>query len=420
MTRQPFDPSKVRDAPDERRIVTVTEITRMVKGTIESSFPRVWVTGEISNLRRPQSGHVYLTLKDERCQLQAVMFRGVASRIRFDVADGMQVIVGGQLTVYEARGNYQIIVSSLEPVGVGALELAFRQLVEKLRKEGLFDEEHKKPIPPFPRHIGVVTSATGAAVRDILRATFKRFPGMHVTIYPVRVQGEGASAEIAEGIREMNRLGGFDVLIIGRGGGSLEDLWAFNEEVVARAIYASEIPVVSGVGHEIDVTISDMVADLRVPTPTAAAEWVVPQLEDIQAGLDDLARRMRDALRDRTRIARAELNTLAARLAPRQLKGLVRQMMQRNDDLFLRLQGALRNLVRSRRERLDGLGGRLHSLSPLAVLERGYSVTRAGRILLRRAEQAKPGDLIETILFKGKLTSRIEHVEPSDGKEEDR
>ena len=221
MPRPKSNLGRTSEPPGERKVYTVSEITRAVKGTLEDTFGRVWVTGEVSNLRKPQSGHVYLTLKDERCQLRAVVFRGVASRVKFDLADGMQVLVGGELTVYEARGEYQIIATTVEPRGVGALELAFKQLVEKLRKEGLFDEENKRPIPTFPRHIGVVTSATGAAIRDILQVTYRRFPGMHVTIYPVRVQGEGSAAEIAEGIRELNRMGAFDVIIIGRGGGSL-------------------------------------------------------------------------------------------------------------------------------------------------------------------------------------------------------
>ena len=411
--------SNLGSTPDaDRRVFTITEITRAVKTTLESTFGKVWVTGEISNLRRPQSGHVYLTLKDENAQLSAVMFRGVASRVKFDPVDGMQVLVGGEITVYEARGNYQIIVTSIEPRGVGALELAFKQLVEKLKTEGLFDDVHKRVIPEFPRHIGVVTSATGAAIRDILQVTTRRFPGMRVTIYPVRVQGEGSAGEIAEGIRTLNRLGGFDVIITGRGGGSLEDLWAFNEEVVARAIFASEIPVVSAVGHEIDVTISDMVADLRAPTPTAAAELVVPRRVDLEGELLDIARRLRHALQGRVETARAMLRTLGVRVGPQQLKGHIRQLVQRTDDLGTRLGVSVRSLVRHLKERLRGAAGRLDSLSPLKVLERGYSITRADGTVLRDAADVETGDVIDTILFRGGLTSRVESVEKRDGKEE--
>ncbi|HUW58735.1 MAG TPA: exodeoxyribonuclease VII large subunit [Planctomycetota bacterium] len=419
MTRRSGNSDGRFEPTGERHVYTVTEITRAVKTTLEGTFGRVWVTGEVSNLRRPQSGHVYLTLKDESCQLSAVMFRGVASRVRFDLTDGMQVVVGGELTVYEARGNYQVIITSLEPRGVGALELAFKQLVEKLRREGLFDDEHKVPIPAFPRHIAVVTSPTGAAIRDILQVTFRRFPGMHVTIYPVRVQGEEAAREIAGGIRELNRIGGFDVIITGRGGGSLEDLWAFNEEVVARAIYASEIPVVSAVGHEIDVTISDMVADLRAATPTAAAELVVPRRADLEATLLDAARRLRHALAGRGVTARAMLNTLRVRVGPARLRGHLAQLIQRTDDLGTRLGVALRGLIRHFTARLAGTGGKLDSLSPLRVLERGYSITRADGTVLRDAGETAPGDRINTILFRGRITSRVESVETSDGQEKE-
>ena len=381
-------------------------------------FGRVWVSGEVSNLARPRSGHVYLTLKDEKCQLRAVMFRGVASKLKFDLDDGMQVVVRGEITVYEARGEYQIIVSTIEPAGLGALELAFRKLQEKLRKEGLFDAEHKQPIPSLPKHIAVVTSATGAAIRDILRVTHRRFPGMHVTIYPVRVQGKGAAGEIAEGIRELNRLGGFDVIITGRGGGSLEDLWAFNEEVVARAIFDSEIPVVSAVGHEIDVTISDLVADLRAATPTAAAELVVPLREDLEGELLDIARRLGHALSNRRESAEATVNTLAVRVGPQQLYRRLRELIQRTDDLGTRVEVAVRVLLRHCREKLHGISGRLHSLSPMRVLERGYSISQVDGKVITDSGTLKPGGVMNTVFYRGKAISRVESVEKSDGKED--
>jgi exodeoxyribonuclease VII large subunit len=411
---------KSSEPAGERRVFTVSEITHAVKTTLESAFGHVWVTGEISNFTRSQAGHVYFTLKDETSQLSAVMFRGAVSRVKFNVADGMQVVLGGDISVYERQGKYQIIVTVIEPRGVGALELAFQQLYEKLRSEGLFAAERKRPIPKFPRHIAVVTSPTGAAIRDILQVTFRRFPGMHVTIYPVRVQGDGAAEEIAIAIRELNRLGGFDVIIAGRGGGSLEDLWAFNEEVVARAIYASGIPVVSAVGHEIDVTISDLVADLRAATPTAAAELVVPRREDMLADLLDAARRLRQTLLSRVETARANLATLAVRAGPGQLRGHVRQLIQRADDLGTRLSVAVRGTLRHASERLRGTVGKLETLSPLRVLARGYSITRSEGAVLLDASSARIGENLSTILFRGRVTSRVESVEKDDGKEKER
>ncbi|MEE9165043.1 MAG: exodeoxyribonuclease VII large subunit, partial [Nitrospinota bacterium] len=259
----------------ERQVYTVTEITRAIKFSLETEFPRVWIEGEISNLRIPSSGHMYLTIKDEESQIKVVMFRSGKSQLKFGPKDGDQVIVKGKITVYEPRGEYQIVIDYMEPKGIGALQLAFQQLKEKLSKEGLFDEELKKSLPLLPQKIGIITSPTGAAVRDILNIIDRRFPNVHILIAPVKVQGEGAAQEIAAAVKDLNKIKGVDVIIVGRGGGSIEDLWAFNEEVVARAIFESEIPVISAVGHEIDFTISDFVADLRAPTPSAAAELVV-------------------------------------------------------------------------------------------------------------------------------------------------
>lgn len=412
--RKPFDPSWVKPeaptaAPADRRVLTVSELTRLVKGTLEDRFARVWVTGEISNLRRPGSGHVYLTLKDAESQLSAVMWRGAAARLRFRLEDGIEVIVGGMLTVYGARGQYQIIIQSIEPKGIGALQLAFKQLVEKLRKEGLFDPEHRKPLPAFPRHIGIVTSPTGAAIHDILQVLDRRCPIVPVTLYPVRVQGVEAAREIAEAIDEMNRLGWFDVLIVGRGGGSLEDLWAFNEELVARAIYRSRIPVVSAVGHEIDVTISDMVADRRALTPTEAGELVVPRLDQIEEQLVELTRRLTEALRGDAKLARMQLATLGERLSPAHLAARVRELAQRTDDAGGRLPAALAALVRQVQVKLAAFGGKLESLSPLAVLARGYSITmRLDGEVLRDASQVQPGDSLRTRLAKGEVISKVE------------
>ncbi|MCH8157116.1 MAG: exodeoxyribonuclease VII large subunit, partial [Nitrospinae bacterium] len=262
------------------RIYSVSEFTGETKAILEAAFDSVWIEGEISNLRIAGSQHAYFVLKDERSQVRCVLFKGYRAGLKFQPEEGDQVLLFGRVTVYEARGEYQLIVEHLEPRGLGALQKAFEQLKARLAEEGLFDEEKKKPIPEFPWKVGVVTSPTGAAVRDIINVIQRRNPKVSVLLHPVRVQGEGAAQEIADAIKQMNRMQDIDVLIIGRGGGSIEDLWAFNEEVVARAISASKIPIVSAVGHEIDFTIADFVADLRAPTPSAAAELVVPVLND--------------------------------------------------------------------------------------------------------------------------------------------
>ena len=438
--RPPFDPSRVAAARFEAageappRPLSVSEVTRLVKDTLETAFPSVWVVGEVSNLRRPRSGHVYFTLMDDRAQLRAVVWRGVAQRLRFQLADGLAVVARGAITVYSPRGEYQLVIQRLEPKGIGALELAFRQLKEKLEREGLFDPARKKPLPPFPTHVAVVTSPTGAAIRDILTVIRRRFPALRITLYPVRVQGEGAAREIAEAVAELNRLGGFDLMIVGRGGGSLEDLWAFNEEVVARAIAESDIPVVSAVGHEIDLTISDLVADRRALTPTEAAELVTPRRDQLLAELEGMRARLAQALRHRLAEADGRLRELSARLRPARLLEMVRLREQYLDDLGARWARAIERLAERARDRVLRVGVRLESLSPLGVLARGYSVTRepaTGR-LLTSAEGVRPGVVIESILARGLLRSRVEQVrarnpfqdlgagsEGPDGQEED-
>ena len=258
-----------------RYILTVSELTQEIKGILEEKFPDIWVEGEVSNLKVPPSGHIYFTLKDDFCQIRAVLFKMQARALRFVPKDGLQVICQGRVGLYEKRGEYQLILETIEPKGIGALQLAFLQLKERLEKEGLFDPTHKKPIPMIPQKIGIITSPTGAVIQDMLHILERRFENLHILLYPVRVQGEGASSEIAEGIKYLNQLTDVDVIIVGRGGGSLEDLWAFNEEAVARAIFHSKIPIISAVGHETDYTIADFVADLRAPTPSAAAELAV-------------------------------------------------------------------------------------------------------------------------------------------------
>ncbi|MBW7943399.1 MAG: exodeoxyribonuclease VII large subunit, partial [Candidatus Kuenenia stuttgartiensis] len=295
----------------QKRILTISGITGKIRNSLEQGFSHVWITGEVSNLKKPSSGHLYLTLKDEHAQIQAVIFKSVANWIKFDLKDGMEVLAFGSITVYEPRGQYQIIIENIEPKGFGALQQAFLKLKERLGKEGLFDPCYKKPLPLLPQKIAIVTSLTGAAIKDILNVINRRFAKMEILIYPVRVQGEGAAREIANAIDNLNTIAGIDVIIVGRGGGSLEDLWAFNEEVVARSIFTSKIPVISAVGHEIDVTISDLVADIRALTPTEAAELVVPCYDQLTDALEKIKARLIQSLynkikTDRSRLLRAE------------------------------------------------------------------------------------------------------------------
>lgn len=408
------------EEPLAAEVLTVGDLTRHIKAVIEEAFDRLSVVGEISNVRRPASGHVYLTLKDREAQIAAVIWRSTARRLRFDLEDGTEVIVTGTLTVYEPRGSYQIIVSSITPKGMGALQLAFLQLRRRLEAEGLFRPEAKRPLPFLPACVGVVTSATGAAIRDILQVIARRFPPAHIVLRPVRVQGEGAASQIAEAIAEFNEWGEADVLIVGRGGGSLEDLWAFNEEVVARAIHGSRIPVISAVGHEIDVTIADLVADRRALTPSEAAEIVLPPLDDLQGTLDACRDRIAAALSRRLEVARAQLDRLRSSYAFRAPLERIRLHEQRLDDLAASAQRAVGRQIDSARERLAAAAGRLRALGPLRVLERGYSITRlvdTGRVI-RRAGEVEPGQIIESIVHRGRLLSRVERRTPAEGDEE--
>jgi exodeoxyribonuclease VII large subunit len=367
--------------------------------------------GEITNCTRAGSGHIYLTLKDDSAQIRAVIWRNAAARLRFDVHDGLEVVAAGPVEVYEARGTYQLIVEKLMPQGVGALELAFRELCDKLKAEGLFASERKRPIPRFPRRIALVTSPTGAAVRDMLQVITRRWPVVEIVIVPVAVQGEGAAAQIAAALRQVHLLPGVDVVITGRGGGSLEDLWAFNEEIVARAIFDCKIPVVSAVGHEIDVTVADLVADVRALTPSEAAELVVPHHDAVQAELARLRQHLAQALRTRAATARARLDALATRRVLTRPVERLHDLSRQIDELELRARRAMANRLTLVRHQLAAAGGRLEALSPLRVLERGYSVTRlaASGQVLRSADQARPGDQLETLLHSSRLVSRVEN-----------
>lgn len=392
------------------RVQTVSELTGEIKDLIEGNLPEVWVRGELSNCLRANSGHVYFTLKDEGAQLSAVIWRGVASRFRFDLHDGLQVVANGSIEVYAPRGAYQLIVRQLIPQGVGALELAFRQLHAKLKAEGLFSASRKRPIPRFPRRIALITSPVGAAVRDMIQVITRRWRASDIVIVPVKVQGEGAAQEIAAALRNVHRLPRVDVVICGRGGGSLEDLWAFNEEVVARAIAACRRPVISAVGHEIDVTIADLVADVRALTPSEAAERVVPDREDVRRRLEHLQQRLTNGLRNRAAQSRLQLDGLATRRVFARPFQRVHDELTRLDELDGRLQQAIRQHVASLRQKLHVTAATLDALSPLKVLGRGYSITRRTENgeLIKAADQLAIGERITTMLARGQLTSRVE------------
>lgn len=401
--------------------LSVTELTRQVKDLVEGRFARVMVQGEISNMTRASSGHVYLTLKDDQAQIRAVMWRGKASRLKFDLHDGLEVVASGAVELYQARGTLQLIVDSMQPQGIGALELAFRQMQERLANEGLFAPERKRPLPRFPRRIALVTSPTGAAVRDMLQVMTRRWHGCDVILLPVPVQGEGAAAKIAHAINLAPRIPGVDVIVTGRGGGSLEDLWAFNEEVVARAIAAAAVPVICAVGHEIDVSIADMVADRRALTPSEAGELVVPLHSEVQADLERLQSRLISGLRERADRARVVLDSLAARRVFVRPLERIHELTTRVDELGVQLPRALRRRLGEHRQSVAALAGALDALSPLKVLGRGYSITRdaATGAVLRDVEQASENMEITTELGRGRISSRITRVESADSSPDD-
>lgn len=445
----------------ERVVCTVSELAMRIKAQLEDQFPAVWVEGEISNLRTPSSGHAYFTLKDDGAQLRCVLFRGRGRRVAFQPEDGMQVLAFGGLDVYLARGEYQLVVELLEPKGVGALQLAFEQLKRRLAAEGLFDEARKRALPPFPRTIGIVTSPTGAAIRDMLHVIDRRFADLRILITPVRVQGEEAPGEIVAALQDLESVGDLDVVIVGRGGGSIEDLWAFNDERVARAIAACRVPVISAVGHETDFTIADFVADLRAPTPSAAAELVVQEKLQVARTLVSLYENLKQAMADRLERERERVESLGKRRVLTDAARALRDLYRRVDDLTTRLtravrgserqathrlslaRNALRSLnpvariangavllaqlrgrlasaavhsVKVSRHRFDAAVGRLDSLSPLAVLGRGYSLTRLlpSGAIVRSAAQTRPGDAVEILLHQGALEARVERLKERD------
>jgi len=389
-------------------ILSVSEITRQIKGTLEEGFSNVAVQGEISNFHRHSSGHLYFTLKDERSQIQAVMWRSRAQSLFFTPQEGMKAIARGSITVYEVRGNYQLDVALLQPMGVGELQLAFERLKQKLAAEGLFDEDHKRPLPQYPVRIGIVTSPTGAAIHDIINVIGRRFPSVELVLIPVKVQGTGAAEEIATAIGDLNSLGGIDLMIVGRGGGSLEDLWAFNEEIVARAIYASAIPVVSAVGHEIDFTIADFVADLRAPTPSAAAELVVPDRADIIELLRNFCYTAHRIVEHRLSTDRKAIANLLRSYSFNRPADILRQHLQHLDELQASMEHALSHKVELTRQAVQSLQKRIESVHPRRILDRGYSLVRRDGRIVSRVKFLHPKDDIEIEMSDGRTSAQIE------------
>lgn len=394
------------------KVPSVSQLTRRLRGHIENAFFDIWVKGEISNLKKPSSGHLYFNLKDTHAQLRAVMFRNAFSKLKFDLKDGMEILLHGTLTIYEARGDYQIVADSAEPVGVGALQMAFEQLKQKLQAEGLFDPKHKKPLPTLPTRIGIITSPTGAAVKDILNVLQRRFSNREIFILPTNVQGEKAAPEIVAAIQNAQDWNhshpdrAIEVLIIGRGGGSLEDLWPFNEEIVARAIFACPIPILSAVGHEIDVTISDFVADLRAPTPSAAAELVIPRKEDLIQLVETQQSRMTTIFKKHLIQVRLHLSHLSSRLVD------PKERIQQMKEKFLNLESKLISVFVYRlnllKHRLETQAGLLHTLSPLQVLSRGYSLTLSEKNqIIRFTHDVKEGEKIITQVSDGRFYAEV-------------
>ena len=416
----------------DRKMYSVSEITAILRNVVESEprFQDCWIEGEISGLARPRSGHIYFKLKDDDSQINCAMFRQAAQRLKFPPKDGDAVFLHGHLGIYEARSEYQIIGDRMEPAGVGALQLAFERLKEQLAEEGLFDPDHKKPLPDFPHRIGVVTSATGAALQDILRLLSRRYPLVEVVLCPTLVQGDEAAPMIARAIERLNRFSDIDLLIVGRGGGSIEDLWAFNEEIVARAIFASEIPIVSAVGHETDVTISDLVADRRAPTPSAAVELIVPDQEELGLRVRSFEVRLGRSITACIASVQSELTNLDNRIVPGQRIDAINRFYQRIDGLEAQSHREIKQRLADARVGLDGsaaplkqlaaqrigtgmekwrvASAQLAALNPIATLARGYSVCqRESGEVITDASQAEAGETLGVRLRRGALTCEV-------------
>ncbi len=448
----PKKDSDQEPASSEPQVFTITQLNQAIRGTLEGKFHTLWVRGEISNFKPHTSGHWYFSLKDNNSQISAVMFRGHNSRLRFKPENGMEVMIRGKVTVYEPRGNYQVFCEMMEPVGAGALQKAFEQLKSKLEKEGLFDQARKRPLPILPQHVAIVTSPTGAAIRDMLNVLNRRFKGLRITLVPAVVQGDQAPSSIVNGIQLANRLTDVDVLIVGRGGGSIEDLWGFNDEKVARAIAASRLPVISAVGHEVDFTIADFVADLRAPTPSAAAELVVKSATEIKERLQISFNRFARCMRHELEVQRRKVQNLKRHLVDPRRR--LQDLIQRNDELTQRLQGSVKKYFERRRLKLQLLTQKmvnpkdllrtlqlrqmqahsrlsgaiktmlknqqsqlrsylslLDSLSPLRVVDRGYSIVKKEQAVVKSIKQVKGGDELLIRVTDGQIRTKVEKTE---------
>ena len=382
-------------------IFSVTDLTRTIKTVLEEGFTNIAVQGEISNFKRHSSGHLYFTLKDEKAQISAVMWRNRAGALFFTPQDGMKVVAKGNITVYEVRGVYQIDVGKLQPLGAGELQMAFERLKQRLADEGYFNPEHKKPLPRFPRSIGIVTSSTGAAFRDIVNILTRRCPSIELILYPVKVQGVGAAEEISQAIRDFNKYGKVDVLIVGRGGGSLEDLWAFNEEIVAHAIFESRIPIISAVGHEIDFTIADFVADLRAPTPSAGAELVTPTQIEIVEIVRNFCYTAQEIIGNTLSLHRQRIGTLLGSYSFNRPVDVLRQHSQRLDELQRVLTQNIQHRVTLLKQQMVSLEKRMTATSPMATLERGYVLVTRGDTIIRHAQQLKSDEKVNLKFHDG-------------------
>lgn len=442
------------DTTSEAKILSVEDLNRRIRQLIEGELPLVWVQGELSNFKAHTSGHFYFSLKDAKSQISAVMFRGYNSRLKFKPTDGLEVIIRGRVTVYEPRGNYQITCEMMEPVGAGALQKAYEQLKEKLKREGLFDSAKKRPLPSLPRHVAIVTSPTGAAIRDMLNVLARRNKSVRITLVPTLVQGEAAAPQIVEALKKAYRLKDVDAIIVGRGGGSIEDMWCFNDEKVVRTIAESPVPIISAVGHEIDFTLADFVADLRAPTPSAAAELVVKNSTDLISKLNSMQRLLVLGMQKALKSERQKVQNLSSRLIDP--KRTLQDLLQRNDELLMRLQNAAFSYLESQkmevrwlREKLvrpdqlvselrgkvrllnlqmkneitsqieaaktdwQRISSLLDSMSPLKVVERGYSMTLQGKTLVKNVDQLKAGDTVKVRLMKGDFEAQVTKILPA-------
>ncbi len=409
---QPTPPSGVpAGATTEPKMHSVTEITRDIKRVITASFGALWIEGELSGYKKHTSGHHYFTLKDANACIACTCWRGSASRLTFSPEDGMKVQAYGQLDVYEVQGKYQFMVTTMRPAGIGELQRAFELMKKKLQAEGLFEATRKRKLPLFPERVGIVTSPTGAAIQDMKTVAAKRWPAAQLILCPVNVQGAGAAEEIAAAIELFNRRQAADVLIVGRGGGSMEDLWSFNEEVVARAIFKSRIPVVSAVGHEVDFTIADFVADLRAPTPSAAMETVLPDCRDVEAKVRVLSRRVQSRLVERLRFLRSRLLVASQHYALREPVNIVRRQSQRVDELHSGLNSAFESITADKRNQLDRLNELLMLFRPEAIFARGYSMVKNAKgEIVRNLLELKPGDMVMITCARGRADAEIKRV----------